>query len=255
MNPVLTNTIPALPCAHGQGKYEDVKDEDVKLLLSICAISKMNTVRPRQTQRKCDMKNKRDEDMSTHIPLQTSGVRKHSKGGRSIDPACDAWRGVVYVPAYGIGMFKNMWKIDPYGVEMPPQTKKTFETLFELIKESVVTYAVEPYIGHPWFTHQMDGKIRSLESITITVEQHLRLWKSVCSIRADVTKKKRAVNRIIIKAGFGQTALCDGSGRVKFTFSSEKWMKHAPSLMKDGVGCGNSPTKGRPTPVAIYENQ
>ena len=101
----------------------------------------------------------------------------------------------------------------------------------------------------------MDDKIRSLESITITVEQHLRLWSSVCSIRADVTKKQRAVNRIIIKAGFGQTALRDGSGRVKFTFSPEKWMKHAPSLMKGGVGCGNSPTKGRPTPVAIYENQ
>jgi len=82
MNPESTNTLLALPCAHGQGNYEDVKDEDVKLLLSICAISKMNTVRQRKTQRKCDMKNKRDEDMSTHTPLQTSGVRKHSKGGR-----------------------------------------------------------------------------------------------------------------------------------------------------------------------------
>ena len=202
MNSASTNTLLALPSANGDRKYEDVKDEEVNLLLSIGAISKTNTVSKRRTQRKCDMQNKRDEGMSTHTPLQTSGVRKHSKGGRSIDPACDAWRGVVCVPAYGIGMFKNMWKIDPYGVEMPPQTKTTFETLFELIKESVVTYAVEPYIGHPWFTYQVDGKISSLESITITVEQHLQLWNSVCSIRADVTKKQRAVNRIIIKAGF-----------------------------------------------------
>jgi len=147
-----------------------------------------------------------------------------------------------------------MWKIDPNGAKVAPQTQATYDKFTDLIKESIVTYAIEPDIGHPWFPMDIDGKSASLHTITITVEQHFALWNHVCSIRADVTKRQRAINRIVIQAGFGQTAFKDGSGRIKFTFSREKWMKHAPSLMNGGVGCGSSKHKGRPTAVAVYDD-
>jgi len=143
------------------------------------------TASKRRTKRRRDMQVKRDEGVSNHVPLKTSSVQGKSKGERPMDPACDAWRGVLYVPAYGSGVFQHMWKIDPRGVDMPPQTKEKFQKFTDLIKEFVVTYAVEPYIGHPLFTHEVDGKVTSFESITNIVEQHFALWNSVCSIRAD----------------------------------------------------------------------
>jgi len=192
---------------------------------------------------------KRNNDLRQFVPLQTSTINKHHKGGRAPNPACDSSRGILQVPVYGHGVFKGMWRINPHSVDMPPQTLATYDKFNDLIRESIVTYAVEPDIGHPWFTQVYGGRLYSLASITITVEQHLALWHHVCSTRADVLKKQRAKNRIVIKAGFGQVALTDGTGRVKFTFSHEKWTKHAPSLMRGGVGCGSSHKKGRPTPV------
>lgn len=228
-----------------------VKSEDVDLLLSIGL--QAHSTRAIKKQRMSEKHDKRHNDLRKFVPLQTATINKQHKGGRAPNPACDMWRGILLVPVYGHGVFKGMWKIDPHSVDMPPQTLATYAKFNDLIPESIVTYAIEPDIGHPWFTHVKDGKLVSLASITITVEQHLALWHHVCSIRADVSKKQRAINRIVIKAGFGQIALTDGTGRVKFTFSREKWRKHAPSLMRGGVGCGSSHKKGRPTPVPMYD--
>jgi len=244
---------PKLLCDSKTGEDMLVKSEDVDLLLSIGVPSKMNmTSAERHCVRKHDMQTKRKASMSQHTPFTTSAMRKKSKGGRARSPFCDISRGILYVPAYSRGVFEHMWKIDPSSVDVSPQTKLTHDKLTDLIKESVVTYAVEPDIGHPWFSQEIDNKPVFLHSITISAEQHFALWNHVCSIRADVTKKQRAINRITIQAGFSQTALADGSGRMKFTFSREKWMKHAPSLMKGGVGSGSSLHKGRPTPIAVY---
>ena len=246
---------PKLLCDSKTGEDMLVKSEDVDLLLSIGVPSKMNmTSAERHCMRKHDMQTRRKASMSKHTPFTTSSMRKKSKGGRARSPFCDISRGILYVPAYSCGVFKHMWKIDPSSVDVSPQSKATYDKLMDLIKESVVTYAVEPDIGHPWFAQEIDNKSVFLQSIIITAEQHFALWNHVCNIRADVTKKQRAINRIAIQAGFAQTALADGSGSIKFTFSREKWMKHAPSLMKGGVGCGSSLHKGRPTPIAVYDD-
>ena len=229
-----------------------VSSEDVDLLLSIgLHAHATGEIKKQFISEKHD---KCHNDLPQFAPLRTSIIKKRHKGGRAPNPACDSSRGILPVPVYSHGVFKGMWRIDPHSLRMPPQTLATYSKLNELISESLVTYAVEPDIGHPWFTKVYCGRLYSLASITITVEQHLALWRHVCSTRADVSKKQRAINRIVIKAGFGQVALTDGTGRVKFTFSCEKWTKHAPSLMRGGVGCGSSHKKGRPTPVAIHDD-
>ena len=234
----------AVPC-------DAVKSDEVHLLLSI-GVRAHTTGKQSKTQRKNKKRDKRHHDLQKFVPLKTGTINQKHNGGRAPNRACDIFRDVIQVPVYGHGVFQGMWKIDPLGANMPAQTLATYDKFNELILESTVTYAMEPEIGHPWFTEVRGGKLFSLASITITVEQHLALWHHVCSMRADVSKKQRAINRIVIKAGFGQVALTDGTGRVKFTFSREKWTKHAPSLMRGGVGCGSSVHKGRPTPVAMH---
>jgi len=242
-------------CLDSNAGEDVVKREDVDLLLSIGAPSgtKMTSVE-RNCIRKRDMQTLRKASMSKHAPFSTSSVQKKGAGGRFRSPFCDVSRGVMHVPAYSRGVFKHMWKIDPRSADVSPQAKATHDKLKDLIKESIVTYAVEPEIGHPWFAQEIDNKPAFLQTIILMVEQHFALWNHVCSIRADVTKKQRAINRITIQAGFAQTALADGSGSIKFTFSREKWMKHAPSLIKGGVGSGSSLQKGRPTPIAVYDD-
>ena len=230
-----------------------VSREDVDLLLSIgLHADATGDIKQQCISDKPDTCH--NNDLCQFVPLRTNIINKHNKGGRAPNPACDSARGILLVPVYGHGVFKGMWRIDPHSLHMPPQTLATYAKFCDLIPESLVTYAVEPDIGHPWFTKVHDGKLYSLASITITVEQHLALWRHVCNTRSDVSKKQRAINRIVIKAGFGQVACRDGTGRVQFTFSREKWAKHAPSLMRGGVGCGSSHKKGRPTPVAIHDD-
>ena len=62
----------------------------------------------RRTKRRRDMQVKCEESVSNHVPLKTSIVQGKSKGGRPMDPACDAWRWVLYVPAYGIGNGRSL---------------------------------------------------------------------------------------------------------------------------------------------------
>jgi len=176
----------------------------------------------------------------------------HHKGGRPTDHACDYARKQTYVDTYLVSIWKGMWKIDPEGIGVAPQTIATFHALTELAEVGfgITTYVAEPEIGHPWFVKQAGGKTFSLKSITLTMEQHLWFWKQVCSVKADVTNKQKSINKIVIKAGFGQEVLRDGSGSVKFTFTADKWQKHAPTLLRGGVGSGATGEKGRPKAIA-----
>jgi len=191
-------------------------------------------------------------DSANTTPLRINVMLVHHKGGRPTDHTCDYLRKQAYVATYRDTIWKGMWKIDTAGIDVAPQSIATFQALTELVEVGfgMTTYVAEPEIGHPWFLKEAGGKNFSLKSITLTVAQHLWFWKQVCSVKADVTKKQKSINKIVIKAGFGQEVLRDGSGNVKFTFTTDKWQKHAPSLLRGGVGSGASGEKGRPKAIA-----
>jgi len=191
-------------------------------------------------------------DSANTTPLRINVMLVHHKGGRPTDHTCDYLRKQAYVATYRDTIWKGMWKIDTAGIDVAPQSIATFQALTELVEVGfgMTTYVAEPEIGHPWFLKEAGGKKFSLKSITLTVAQHLWFWKQVCSVKADVTKKQKSINKIVIKAGFGQEVLRDGSGNVKFTFTTDKWQKHAPSLLRGGVGSGASGEKGRPKAIA-----
>ena len=187
--------------------------------------------------------------------LKSTGIFKHHKGGRTMDFSCDPARRVLFVHVYGDGLFKGMWDIDPTGPTVTKQSTKLYAAFLHLIIEvgALKRYVYAPEMGHPWFPMKMGATTAYLKCITITTDQHKNLWDSVCTARANPDNKQKAINKLIIKLGFGQEVIDGGLGKtVKFTFDPERFRGQAPSLLKNGVGGGGGTKyKGRPLVIAV----
>jgi len=184
--------------------------------------------------------------------LHSTNIVKYSKGGRPANPLCDNHRRQLAVPVYEEGVLEGMWKMDPLDkFAMTPQANRVYHAFNDLISDptSVVLYSTKGEIGHPWFPKNVGCVDSFLTSIIISSMLHFQLWDAVCGANASVSNLSKAVNKIVIMAGFSQEVHHD-SDTVMFTFDIGKWQA-ATSLHRNGVGGGGSTSRyqGRPTVV------
>ena len=187
-------------------------------------------------------------DMLAFPKLRSTGITKHHKGGRKPNPSCDKNRRQLAVPIYREGVLKGMWKIDPLDLlVVTPQANRIYHAFQDLImdKSTVKVYSTADEIGHPWFP-QVPGPVDTfLVSIVVSHTLHFQFWDAVCGNNASMCNLQKAVNKIVISAGFSQEVHL-ASNTVQFTFDAGKW-ESATALLRNGVGGGgNSPYQGRP---------
>jgi len=93
----------------------------VDLLLSI-GVRAHTTGRQSKKERMHEKYDTHNSDLCKFVPLKTATIDKKHKGARTPNPACNISRRILEVPVYGHSVYKGMWKINPYSVNMPPQT-------------------------------------------------------------------------------------------------------------------------------------
>jgi hypothetical protein len=145
-----------------------------------------------------------------------------------------------------------MWKMDPLDkLVMTPQATRVYYAFLDLISDptTVKVYSIAGQIGHPWFPKVVGSVDSFLTSIIISPALHFQFWDAVCGNNASVSNLRKAVNKIVIMAGFSQE-VHNASDTIMFTFDIGKW-EAATSLVRNGVGGGgsNSPYQGRPVIV------
>ena len=196
-----------------------------------------------------------------------SVTRLNDKGGLQRNKELDKLRLVLRIAQYKEGPWKGLWDIEAKGKATVPQTKRTFDKIYELIHEAEVSlcksstvgiesphvceigYAGQDDHGHPWFQSTINGETKHVKTILIHNERIVEIWKALVTKKADPTKMNKTLNKIMLKTGFTQ-CVQPNKGTL-FTFEDRCWLTNAPSLLKGGSGSGSALEKGRPYIVVI----
>ena len=213
---------------------------------------------------KAAKREKKTKALSVNI---VSVARLNDKGGLQRNKELDEFRLVLRIAQYKDGPWKGLWDIEAKGKETVPQTKRTFDKIYELIHEAEVLlckssgarvespngceigYAGPEDLGHPWFKSTINGETKHVKTILLKNGRIEGMWKALVTKKADPGKSKKTLNKIMLKTGFTQFVLPNKD--TLFTFEDRCWFTNAPSLLKNGTGSGSSLEKGRPFIMVI----